>query len=138
MKFFSFEKDGGALSKVWGLFFVEIKKAFSVVLLHFEDGSCEAFHSHAFNSVSWVLKGSLMEDQIPTKKTFFAPSWKPVITTRQNLHKVTSMGNTYVLSFRGPWQAHWIEYLPESNEIVELTHGRVEESRTKVPFPVLA
>ena len=48
-------KDGGPESTVWGFWLIEIKKLFSVALLCFENGSREAFHTHAFNSVSWVL-----------------------------------------------------------------------------------
>ena len=138
MKLFKLMKDGGKESRVWGFFFVEIKSLFSVVLLRFADGSRDAYHSHAFNSVSWVLKGALDERQIPEKNTVFVPSLKPVITTRKNMHQVRSFGTTYVFSFRGPWVDHWEEYLPATNEIVGLTNGRVETFRTKVPFPVTA
>lgn len=130
MKLFKLMKDGGKESKVWGLFLVEIKKLFSVVLLHFSDGSREAYHSHAFNSISWVIKGQLLEDRWGAIDFVrYTPSFKPVITTRDNLHKVMSTGDTYVLSFRGPWWPNWLEYLPQTDEIVGLTHGRKETFR---------
>lgn len=131
MKLFKLMKDGGKESRVWGFFLAEVKSLFSVVLLHFADGSREAFHSHAFNSISWVLKGELKEARITyadglgdveLDHTYFTPSFRPVITTRENLHKVVSTGDTYVLSFRGPWVDFWYELV--NGDIIKLTHGR--------------
>lgn len=136
MKLFKLMKDGGKESRVWGFFLAEIKSLFSVVLLRFADGSREAYHSHAFNSISWVLKGKLTENRrfdhssslTEWKMTEFRPSLKPIITTRDNMHKVVSTGNTYVLSFRGPWTNTWKEFLPGPQTVVTLTHGRKELS----------
>lgn len=61
MKFLETTKDGGAESTVWAHWLIEIKGLFSVALLRFEDGTRDAFHSHAFNCVSWVLRGCLVE-----------------------------------------------------------------------------
>jgi hypothetical protein len=133
VKFFKLMKDGGQESRVWGFFLVEIKKLFSIVVLRFADGSREAYHSHAFNSISWVLKGELQEDRkwnigprFPnaTFTRSYLPSFRPVITTRDNMHKVSSLGNTYVLSFRGPWVDKWKEFLPTEDRTITLTHGR--------------
>ena len=135
MKLLRVMKDGGPLSKVWGYWLIEWKALFSVVLLRFEDGSREAYHSHAFNSVSWVLRGCLEERRMyPPKEwavckivvTHFRPSLRPIITTRDNLHKVHSIGRTWVLSFRGPWADTWKEYLPDEGRTITLTHGRRE------------
>lgn len=121
-------KDGGPKSHVWGFFFVEWKKLFSIVLLKFEHGTREAYHSHAFNSVSWLLKGQLIEtrkDSIwsASKRTVFNPSLKPIVTTRDNFHQVYSVGTSWVLSFRGPWADNWKEITEDGSEIT-LTHGR--------------
>jgi hypothetical protein len=45
-----------------------------------------------------------------TYTTELVPSLKPVITTRENMHKVTSEGTTRVLSVRGPWIDRWKAY----------------------------
>lgn len=127
-------KDGGPDSRVWGYFLIEWKKLFSVVLLHFKDGSREAYHSHAFNSISWVLRGKLTEERLMEKRpgfmrsvfNIFMPSLKPVLTPRNNMHKVSSTGDTWVISFRGPWADHWQEYIPVEDVFVTLTHGRKE------------
>lgn len=124
MKILTLRKDGGQESKVWGLFVVEIKKWFSIVGLRFGNGSREAFHSHAFNAMSWVLKGQLLERHLDGREILHNPSWKPIITERKVFHQVFSNGNTYVFSLRGPWVKIWNEFLPQSGEFVQLTHGR--------------
>lgn len=141
MKIFSKMKDGGPESRVWGYFLIEAKSMFSIVLLHFKDGSREAYHSHAFNAISWVLRGKLTEDRLLSKGPgyirssilFFFPSLKPVWTPRDNMHKVSSTGDTWVISFRGPWAKYWQEYLPAEDRFVTLTNGRVEASDV---FPI--
>ena len=51
-------KDGGPESKVDGYWLFRHKRLFTVALLRFSKGSREAYHSHAFNAVSWVLTGA--------------------------------------------------------------------------------
>lgn len=124
MKFFKYMKDGGPESRVAGFFFAEIKKLFSVVFLRFFDGSREAYHSHAFDAVSWVLKGQLTQVELNGDVTIFKPSLKPIVTLRDTFHKVSSQGETWVFSFRGPWASTWKEYIPETDEFLTLTNGR--------------
>lgn len=132
MKVLSYSKDGGVDSTVSGLFFVEIKSLFSVALLCFENGSRDAYHSHAFDCVSWVLRGELWEQLLPKDGereggvNRYEAGPLPVITRRSTMHKVTSFGRTWVLTFRGPWARTWREYLPRENRFVTLTHGRIE------------
>lgn len=127
MKFLRFGKDGGPESTVSGFWLVEIKSLFSVVLLRFSPGTREAFHSHAFNSISWVLKGKLHEMMMATRAVYaYRPSFKPVVTTRDNFHKVASTGTTWVLSFRGPWSKTWLEYDPKAERFITLADGRKE------------
>lgn len=135
MKLFYVGKDGGPESTVWGFWPIEIKKLFSVALLCFENGSREAFHTHAFNSISWVLTGRLIEhvkdgstDQLIEYFLDYSPSWKPVFTKRNRLHKVSSEGRSWVLTFRGPWGKHWWEYWPKQGKFVLFSNGRrIEE-----------
>jgi hypothetical protein len=123
-------KDGGAESTVWGFWPIEIKGLFSVALLCFEDGSREAYHNHAFNSVSWVLKGHLHEDVMQNGThcygVQYTPSLWPIFTGRDRMHKVSSYGRSWVLTFRGPWRDRWQEYLPKEERERTLTHGRIE------------
>lgn len=140
MKLFKRMKDGGPNSRVWGYFLVEWKPVFSIALLHFKDGTREAYHSHAFNAISWVLWGRLTEDQLGRvrlpegesdpdawswvdEEKVYRPSIFPVITLRSNLHKVRSRKNTWVFTVRGPWTDRWIE-VQETGRSVLMTHGR--------------
>lgn len=126
MKFLNYGKDGGPESHVWGFWFIEIKSLFSVALLHFKHGSREAYHSHAFNCISWVLWGGLSESHIdsPDSSWFHWPRFKPVCTYRDTFHRVHSIGDTWVLTFRGHWAKTWQEYLPKTGDTITLTNGR--------------
>lgn len=120
--------DGGANSGVTGFYVIEVKSLISVVFLHFRPGSREAFHSHAFNALTWFVRGRVEEHRIdPTNPTEvsvrqFAASFKPKFTPRENHHKVVSLGHSYALSFRGPWVDRWREF--KEGKFVTLTHGR--------------
>lgn len=123
MKLLYWGKDGGKDSAVSGFWPIEWKSLFSICLLRFSNGSRDAYHSHAFSSISWVLKGKLIEDLMGEQKVY-GPSLKPILTSRDTMHRVTSVGTTWVLSFRGPWTDTWTEFLPDQNKYVTLTHGR--------------
>lgn len=122
MKLFSYCKDGGQDSNVSGFFLIEIKCLFSIALLIFENGSRSAYHSHAFNCFSWLLKGTLKEQMLNGEEKIYTPSLYGFGTYRNTFHKVTSIGKSYVLTFRGPWSKYWREY--ENGEFKTLTHGR--------------
>jgi hypothetical protein len=141
MKLFKLVKDGGAESTVWAYVACEFKRLFSVMLLRFDPGSRDAYHSHAFDCVSWVLKGQLVEVHYPEpgfeidgfpampRVDIHTPSLRPIVTRRETYHKVVSVGTTWVLTFRGPWSRTWKEARPTDTgayaEVV-LTHGRKE------------
>ena len=135
MKILTHMTDGGKDSVVHGYWLIEWKALFSIVLLVFESGSREAFHSHAFNCVSWVLRGKLVEDHLSAHKASkcHLPSYRPFITRREDFHRVTSIGKTYVLSFRGAWNKTWKEYLPELDELHILNPGRWIREKIKSP-----
>lgn len=128
MKIFSYGKDGGPESTVDGFFIIEIKSLFSIVFLRFNKGSREAFHTHAFNALTFFLKGHAIEEHMNGEKIHWKPSifnfWKPKYTSRKCFHKYTSLENTYAVTIRGPWIDKWKEYLPHLNKFVTLTHGR--------------
>ena len=124
MKFFSYGNDGGSKSNVWGFWFIEFKGWFSIVLLCFEEGSREAYHTHAFNALTWFLSGNVDEHHLDGQVIKWTPSWKPKYTDRNCFHKVYSKKRTFALSIRGPWQTYWSEYLPKEEKFVILTNGR--------------
>jgi hypothetical protein len=136
VKFLTRRKDGGPESSVTGYWLVEIKSLFSVCLLRFDGRSREAFHTHAFHCLSWVLRGALIEHflaprGVGSQQTVHRASWRPFITRRSDFHKVDSLvETTWVLTFRGPWAREWKEFLPMTDEFVTLTSGRAVSSRT--------
>ena len=119
--------DGGIESGVIGYFLIEWKILFSIGLLRFSKGSRENYHSHAFNAITWWLKGKVREEThinswyISNKN--FTTSIIPKITTRSKVHKVHSVSTTWALTFRGPWSDTWYEVDKDGNKIT-LTHNR--------------
>lgn len=123
VEFFKKSHDGGKDSGVTGYWLIECKGLFSIVLLRFSMGSREAFHSHAFNAVTWWVKGCVFElfrDDAEVK--FWAPSWKPKYTPRGCFHKIMALEPSWAISFRGPWQKNWQEH--KDGETYTLTSGR--------------
>lgn len=129
MKLLWADKDGGPDSNVrcWG---IEIKPAFSILLLHFAPGSREAFHSHAFNAVSWLLWGSLYERVRHTDQPedyaesyWYSPSRTAIRTYRGTFHRVSGGSRgAWVFSLRGRWHPTWKDGQPEAPDT--LTHAR--------------
>jgi hypothetical protein len=124
MKLLTVRKDGGGESSVTGYWLIEAKSLLSVCLLRFDGDSRDAFHTHAFNCVSWLLRGRLVEQFLDGRNRVYGPSWRPFVTRRSDFHKVSSTSVSWVLTFRGPWVDRWREFLPPSRKFVELTHGR--------------
>lgn len=120
-------KDGGPESTVDAYVLLECKSLFSVILLRFDKGSRENYHSHAFNALTWFIKGEMYEDRVvPYKhiKTKYKRSWLPKVTKRDNLHKVFAKEVSWCFTLRGPWSKTWIEYNEKSNKEITLTNGR--------------
>lgn len=123
MKLFAKAADGGKHSGVTGYFLVEIKSAFSIVLLHFEKGTREAFHEHAFNAVTLWLWGRIVEHILGgIDREFCAGDVK--FTPRSCFHKIEALESSWALSIRGPWLDRWREW--RGDHFVTLTHGRKE------------
>lgn len=124
MKFFSRGKDGGPDSTVTGYWLTEIKRLFSVALLRFGHGSRDEYHSHAFNSVSWLLSGMLEERMLDGRIVVHRPGIRPIVTRRDDFHRVVSDGTSWVFTLRGPWADRWFEYDPDEGWYTELRDGR--------------
>jgi len=76
VKFLARRKDGGPESHVVGYWLVEIRSMFSIALLRFGPGGRRAYHSHAFDSISWVLAGHLREQHIWGRHEVHRPGWR--------------------------------------------------------------
>ena len=122
MKIFARSHDGGKDSGVTGYWLIEWKSVFSIVILRFAPGSREAFHEHAFNALTWWLKGEVEEHHTDGRVLNWKPSLKPKYTPRNCFHKIISKGTSYALSIRGPWNKTWRER--KVDETYTLTHGR--------------
>jgi len=123
MKLFSVGPDGGEGSGVTGLYLIEIKSLFTIVLLRTSKGTREAYHNHAFNAVTFWLRGSVKEHLLDGGSLH----WKAgqiKFTPRETFHKVEALEDTYALCFRGPWLNTWNE--SRLGKIFTLTHGRKE------------
>src|SRR5262245_1156822 len=125
MKLFYKGKDGGPESTVTGFWLVEIKSLFSIALLKFNNGSRDEYHSHAFNCISWIIKGFLKEELLNGKIQNYKASIKPIVTKRSTFHRVFSRGVSWVITFRGPWSKRWMEYNPDTKMYSILENGRV-------------
>jgi len=121
-RIFYTKPDGGKNSGVTGYFLIEWKPVFSIGILHFKKGSREAYHSHAFNAVTFWLHGSVTEEKIDGTNKNFKGSIRPKHTARTNCHKVIAHKDTYALTFRGPWLDYWYEIVNGCQ--INLTHGR--------------
>lgn len=131
MKICSFGTDGGDKSGVSGFWLFEFKQWFSIVLLRFNKGTRENYHSHAFNAYTWWLWGRVEEQHLDAEPMQWTPSLWPKYTPRSTFHRVNALENTYALCVRGPWSDTWQEYDPHTDEIIELTNGRKEVNRMK-------
>jgi hypothetical protein len=121
-RFFFVKPDGGKDSGVTGYFLIEWKILFSIGLLKFNRGSREAYHSHAFNALTWWLSGVAGELRYDGGKRQYKRSLIPKFTPRSNVHKVVANTKGWAFTVRGSWSDTWIEV--RNGNKVTLTHGR--------------
>lgn len=127
-------KDGGKNSPVDAYFLIESKPLFSIALLKFNKGTREEYHSHAFDAMTWFIKGDLVEDRIINGKNVYKKytrSLIPKVTLKENLHRVTALEDSWCFTIRGRWVDKWKEYSEKKKVTTVLTHGRkvVSESQ---------
>lgn len=120
--------DGGKDSGVTGYWLIEWKSVFSIVLLRFGASNRENFHNHAFNALTWWIKGKVIEKVYLGSAGIRSLSWKPSFvpkyTPRSNMHRIIPEGVAWCLSIRGPWTKTWGEYNPKTEKEITLTSGR--------------
>lgn len=122
MKWFNKSKDGGPESPVDAYFLFEIKNFCSIAVLRFNKGSREAFHTHAFNALTWFLSGDMVEEKFDGTVTKYTRSVIPKLTLRTNNHRVIAYKTSWCFNIRGPWAPTWTE---DSNGVTTtLSHGR--------------
>jgi len=122
MKILWGHKDGGPDSLVW-CWGIEIKNLFSILLLKFEQNSRPAFHTHAFNSFSLLLKGGLHEIMLNKEEKIFK-RYSFISTYKNTFHQVKGLAKSnWVLTLRGRWDKEWKEL--NEHGLQTLTNKRV-------------
>lgn len=103
--------DGGADSPVTAYFLLEWKHVCSIALLRFNKGGREAFHTHAFDALTWFLVGAMKEEDIDgTLHTYKRGLW-PKLTRKEKNHRVSATETSWCITLRGPWDKTWTEHL---------------------------
>ena len=127
MKIFTKMKDGGPDSPVEGYFLFEIKGLFSVAILKFNQGGREAFHTHAFNALTWFIKGAMVEEDVDGSFRVYARSLLPKFTSRNKNHRVRATEDSWCFTLRGPWAKTWTETVKGVvlGQVTTYEHGRV-------------
>lgn len=124
MNVFKKLKDGGSESPVDAYFLFEIKGLASIALLKFNKGGREAFHTHAFDALTWFIKGDLVEEDVSGETYKYKKSLVPKLTPKSKNHRVLANKDSYCLTVRGKWVDSWTEYNKESNETTFFNWGR--------------
>lgn len=122
MRFFSHTKDGGPDSPVEAYFLFEIKSICSIALLKFNRGGREAYHTHAFNALTWFLWGDMIEQEYNGEYYVYSRSLLPKLTRREKNHRVLAQKTSWCFSLRGSWHSTWTEDTDTHHTI--LTHKR--------------
>jgi hypothetical protein len=122
VRILSLSKDGGPDSPVDAFFLIEIKSLFSIALLRFNEGGREAFHTHAFNALTWFISGDLEEEDIDDNFYLYSRSIFPKYTPRSKNHRVYANSTSWCFTIRGPWKSTWTE--DDETHHTVLTHGR--------------
>jgi len=125
MRILSKVKDGGQESPVDAYFLVEWKSVFSIALLKFHKGRREQFHTHAFNALTWLVSGDLIEEDCDTGDFYqYDRFLMPKVTKRTTNHRVTAFKDSWCFTVRGPWSSEWREVDKDKNTVSTLTNGR--------------
>ena len=122
MKILNRSKDGGPTSPVDAFYLFESKKIGSIALLRFNRGGREAFHTHAFNALTWFICGDLVEEDINGEYHIYERRLIPKVTRRSKNHRVLAHRTSWCFTIRGPWNDTWTE--DTSTHHTVLTNGR--------------
>lgn len=91
------------------------------------EGQCR-FHTHAFNSVCFTLKGSYDQEVIDEngmRKEQVRKLFRPRFLPRNYTHRIiNAQPNTWTCVLFGKWSKFWFEYFADTGTWVKYTHGR--------------
>lgn len=116
-----FQKKEVALGKgsVMQYILFENKKLFSIIFYKWHTIDQIRFHTHAFASFAFLLRGWYWEKVLFNKieMTNFVnqPLW-PRFLPRNYCHAIqNAKPGTLTMVIAGPWQKHWYEFFPDTN-----------------------
>tara|TARA_R110000850_G_scaffold1714_21_gene9240 strand:- start:4554 stop:4964 length:411 start_codon:yes stop_codon:yes gene_type:complete len=106
----------------------ENKKFGGIWLYNWKTIEQNRFHTHAFNSYAFLLRGQYKEEVIEgtTIKHNVVNQWmKPRFLPKNYCHRIlVANPNTWTIVFFGPWQKTWKEYFEDTKTWVTYTWGR--------------
>jgi len=86
------------------------------------------FHTHAFNSIAFLLNGKYTEEVIEDSQIKFkvVHQWlKPRLLPKNYCHRILKADpNTWTIVFFGKWIPHWWEYFSDTKTWVKYGWGR--------------
>lgn len=86
------------------------------------------FHTHAFNSIAFLLSGNYLEEVITDGKikTRLVNQWlKPRFLPKNYCHRILAAStNTWTIVFFGKWIPYWWEYFADTKTWVKYGWGR--------------
>ena len=132
MLFFTKVKDGGPESPVDAFVLIELKSLFSIMILKFNKGKRESFHSHAFNALTWFVGGELEEELLSGIKNKYKMDIIPKYTKKENVHRVKATKDSWCISIRGPWEKYWWEYDKTKEILTVLSNKRKIINQTTI------
>lgn len=124
MRIFEKRKDGGEDSPVDAYFLIEWKSFISIALLKFNKGGRENYHTHAFNALTWFIKGDIVEEDVDGTKYKYRKSIIPKITLKSKNHRVFAKTDSWCFTIRGAWVNKWTEYNKKADITMIYKTGR--------------
>jgi hypothetical protein len=132
-----FEKKEVALGtgSVTQYILFENKHLFSVIFYRWNTIDQVRFHTHAFASFAFLLKGFYWEKikfgDIEMDNLVNQPLW-PRYIPKNYCHSVGhAKPGTLTMVLAGPWQKHWYEFFPDTETWVKYTWGRKKLGKYK-------
>ncbi len=124
-KIFHWDNTSLGVGNIKRFTIIEIKYLGGIIVNIFNTSNQDRFHSHAFNALSWMIRGHYYEDVIvdgnllklkKIERSRFIP--------RNYIHKITkSSPNAMSITFEGPWESTWNEYF-DNGRIKTYSWGR--------------
>ena len=114
----------------------EHKKIGGIWLYHWKTIEQNRFHTHAFNSYAFLLKGEYTEEVITPEGKIeqrVVNQWmKPRYLPKYYCHRILeAKPKTWTIVFFGKWGKYWYEYFDDTKTWVKYTWGREKVKKIK-------